>query len=125
MKISPLFLIVLAGCASQPYVPYAVEVGNQAAYSADLAQCQTYAAAHKTKLDPREIGESAGEGAVGNAAGAAVNPYVPLIGAAGNATQTVLSEVGLSQADRKRITAICMKAKLDADHSALALDPNQ
>lgn len=125
MRWTPILAcLVLAGCVSE-YEPYAVEIAKPDQYASDLKACQAYAAAYKPKFDAPGLAESAGEGAAGNAVGAAVNPLVPVIGAAGAVAQTLLSDLGLSQSDRKRIAARCMHEKTRVDHSALSIDPNE
>lgn len=116
-------VMCLSGCATA-YEPYAVEIAKPDQYASDLKACQAYAAAYKPKFDAPGLAESAGEGAAGNAVGAAVNPLVPVIGAVGAVAQTLLSDLGLSQADRKKIVARCMKEKLRKDGAGLPVDPN-
>jgi hypothetical protein len=114
----------IAGCAAPTAAPYAVEITDKAQYTADLSACATYALGYKPKFDFRSIGEGFAKGAAGNAASAAVNPWVPVIAGAGQATSAVINGIDLMDAGQRAVFLKCIDKKTTKDGSALVLDPN-
>lgn len=117
-------LLLLAACAT-PYEPYTPDVVDRDAYTADLAACQAKAEAYKPGLDLRTIGAAGVQGAASNAATAVLNPLVPVAGALGNSFSTLLSQLGLLNSDRKKITARCMANKGRSSGAYEVIDPNE
>lgn len=126
MRAFTLLPLMLCGCATA-YVPYTPtpEIKDQEVYASDLSVCQAYAEGYKPGLDIPTIGASGVQGAASNAASAVINPLVPVAGALGNAFSTLLSQLGLLNSDRKKITAKCLADKGRASGAYRVIDPNE
>lgn len=115
---------MLAGCATpQTFSPYVVEISHPDTYSADLALCRTYAEDYSRGIDIGSIGSGAAVGAAQNAAGGAVNPLVPAVGALGGASTAVINGLDLLDAQAIKVLLRCLERKSDRNHAYLVLDP--
>ena len=126
MRAVALSAIFLAGCSTvqtlEPYAP-AHEIADQARYKSDEDTCRGYALAYHKGLSPTAIGSQAIQGAGQNLAGAAVNPLVPVIGAAGSGGAELANELGLTDTAQVKVFVTCLKVKTQKDGSALVLEP--
>ena len=117
-------LLLLAACAAPTFSPYTVEISDPQKFDADLVLCQGYAAAYPKTLSVQAIGAGTVVGAAQNAAGAAVNPLVPVIGALGGAAQATISGLGAFGTNERKIIISCMIAKGERSGAYLVLEPN-
>lgn len=130
MKLSaPLALAAfLAGCGSvatyQPYVGDVDPNGGAAALTADEASCLKPALAYVHPLDPGEIASAAAQGGARNASGAALNPLVPVLGAAGGATSELFSELGILNDDQRKVFLRCLDHRGERSGKYSVMDPN-
>lgn len=109
------------GCMTPTAAPFAPEVYNQTQYDADLVQCAKDLGVYHPKFNAAEVGQSAAQGAASNATGAAVNPLVPILGAAGAATAQALKGIDALNAQKRAVFLECIKQKTEWDRSALVL----
>lgn len=114
--------LLLAACVSATAEPYVAEVTDVGVYQADLKVCTGYAEAYHRGLSVASIGEGAVKGAASNASGAAVNPYVPVLGAAGGATTELLNALDLLNTKQRSVFLTCLSKKTERDRSALVLE---
>lgn len=122
--IPPLFFL-LAGCASvKDYLPYVEDVANPSELFKDEVECNRYAVAYKTPFDLEAIATGAAQGGANNASGAAINPLVPLLGAAGGATSAALSQLGILNNDQRRVFLKCLEHRGERSHAYNVMDPN-
>lgn len=126
MKLFPLpFVLALAGCSSvASYAPYVGDVVDPAALAADEKDCLVLALAYATPVDLSAIGAAAAKGAANNATGAAVNPLVPVLGAAGAATSTALSQLGILNDDQRKVFLRCLEHRGERSRAYDVIDPN-
>lgn len=103
--------------------PYAVEVHDQAQLDLDTKLCRGYALGYHRSLSASRIGQQAAKGAAQNLAGAAIQPYVPILGAAGQGGSEALEELGLTDIAQQKVFIRCLQVKADHDGSALVLEP--
>ena len=115
--------LILMGCAI-PYVPVPIEVTNEAAFKIDVAECLAAGDAYASKLDVMDIGASAVTGATRNAAGAAVSPLMPLIGAAGDTTTQLITGLNIMGHASANVARHCLDEKTHRDGSAIIANPN-
>jgi hypothetical protein len=119
-------LLLLGGCAPlSEYQPYVVDVIDTAALANDKAHCLSVAEAYNPGLDLGTIASSAAQGGASNLAGAAVNPYVPVLGAAGGATSATLQGLGLLSSAQKRVFLLCLSHLGERSRAYDVVDPNQ
>src|SRR5580692_4439048 len=91
--------LILTGCVSvSTYQPYITDVTDPAALASDKAACLSYAKAYKPPTDLGSYAAAAGVGGGNNLAGAAINPLVPALGAAGGVAVAAMKAVGLNSA---------------------------
>lgn len=122
--LTPLLLLALAACASPTEAPYAVNVTDQKAFTADKAQCAEFAKAYHAPLSWASIGEAFVKGAASNSASGAISILVPVIGGAGQATTTALDELDVLTGSQRQVFLKCMDLTTQRDRSALVLEPN-
>lgn len=127
MKPAALFAaIFLSGCASvADYRPYVVDVVDPATLARDERECLAAAEAYSAPLSIGAIANGAAQGASNNASGAALNPLVPVLGAAGGATSVLLSEIGLLNNDQRRVFLLCLSHRGERSRAYDVIDPNQ
>lgn len=125
MRAMAVTMIILTGCTSLAnWQPYVREVTDRDRYAADADLCRQYALDYKPGLSLEAVGSGAMRGAAANAAGGALEPLVPAVGALGGATGEVISGLDLLSADAKKVFVICLRSKTEKDGSALVLDPH-
>ena len=124
MRSAVILAIFLGGCSTVAQLqPYAPEVNLPAQYQGDVRACRGYALAYHRNLSISAIGRQAALGGAQNLAGAAVQPYVPLLGAAGAGGAEALEELGLTDLAQQRVFVRCLYVKTEGDKSALVLEP--
>lgn len=124
MRSLIFLLLALSGCTSVAKLqPYAVEVRDAAQLQIDINNCRVYALNYKRNLSVSAIGTQALKGGAQNLAGAAIQPYVPVLGAAGSGGAEALEELGLTDTAQQKVFIRCLYAKTDKDQSALVLEP--
>jgi hypothetical protein len=123
--LAVLLPLLCAACASPTEAPYAVEIQDRNAFTADLAACTTYAENYHPGFDASAVGEAALKGAASNASGAAVNVLVPALGGLGAATTETLNRLDIFTGAKRAVFVRCMSLKTQRDGSALVLEPNQ
>lgn len=122
---------VVAGCAQTllPQLPaspseiYIREIKDQPALDADFAACRTYAGDFKTGVSLSKITEGTIKGGAGNAAGAAVNPLVPLLGAAGGGLTELVNGLDILTTTQRHILIDCLEKKSARSGAYLVLEP--
>ena len=117
----------LASCATNPSqpAPYVIDITDQSALDQDKIDCEGAALGYKAPLSATQIGASAAKGAANNAAGAAVNPLVPVLGAAGAATSTTLDELGVLNTKQRRVYLLCLAHRGAKSGAYNVIDPDQ
>ena len=125
-RVNPLILAaLLAGCSTvATYKPYVGDVVDQAALTADTEACMGYALGYSTPFDFNSIGTSAAQGVANNAAGAALNPLVPVLGGAGGGTSALLSQLGVLNNDQRRVLLLCLAHRGLRSGAYNVMDPN-
>lgn len=126
MKLCVLLLCVfIAGCGGvSGYEPYVQDIVQPAELIKDEIACRDYALAYATPIDLSAIFTSAAQGGANNASGAAINPLVPVLGAAGGATSAALSQLGILNNDQKRIFLRCLEHRGERSRAYNVMDPN-
>lgn len=114
--------LVVAGCSV--YVPQPIEISDQKQYAADWNKCQSAATAYKPSLSLGDVASATVSGGASNAAGAVINPLVPVIGAAGGATSSLASGFNLMGQARKNVARHCLEELTHRDRSAVIADPD-
>lgn len=116
---------ILSGCGfASGYQPYIQDITDHAALAEDEIACRDYALAYHTPIDLNSILTSAAQGGARNASGAALNPLVPILGAAGGATSEVLSQLGVLNNDQLRVFLRCLEHRGERSHAYNVMDPN-
>lgn len=115
-------LLLLSGCAAATVEPYAVEIADASQYEADLKICAGYAKAYQKGLDFTGVGAGAVKGAAANIGDIAVNPYTPLLGAAGGAANELLNALEILDTKQRSVFLTCLSKKTERDRSALVLE---
>ena len=109
--------LLVSGCTTlQPpltsYHPFAVDVVDQLAYNSDLVDCVLQVQGnYKPTFDWSGVGSSTVSGAAYNAAGAAVSPAVPAIGAAGEGGAAAWRRLDVTGAKERYVVKKCMEAR--------------
>lgn len=114
-------LLALSGCST--YVPQPIEITDPKQYAVDLGLCIAGAAAYKPTLSLPSVGYGAVSGGASNAAGAALNPLVPLAGAAGGGLSALSNGLDLMGQARDNVLRHCIEEKTRRDRSAIVADP--
>lgn len=118
--------LALAGCAV-PLVATpgsdVTEITDNAALMADESVCQSYALAYRKGFSVTDVASAAAIGGLQNAPAAAVNPLVPVIGAAGGAGTAVVSWLDLIGANRACVFWTCLREKSRVSRAYLVLEP--
>jgi hypothetical protein len=116
----------LCGCAGQliNYQPYVTDVADPRQLIKDEGECLSAAKGYTESFDLANVGTQALSGAAGNAAGAAVDPLVPVLGAAGGASQALLGSVGLLGDKQRRSFLKCLEHRGERSHAYNVIDPN-
>jgi hypothetical protein len=124
-KIFAIALItLLSGCAT-PFAPYAIDVRDQSAYDADLAACRVAAAHYPRGFAFGDTITATVEGAGNNLAEAAVDPLIPVLGAAGAGGATVWDSVDPFRTLDKKIVTLCMEKKGERSGQYMVLEPKK
>ena len=123
--IVALLPLALCGCSmlEQTYTPEPLEITDAKQYASDVSFCQAAAAKTKAHLDIASIASGAGTGAAQNAVGAAVNPVVPVIGAAGGAGSALVSGLDVLGHAKANVARHCVIDKTRNDRSAIVAQP--
>ena len=120
-----LFALLLAGCGTlQGFTPYVADITDAAALKKDIIDCRLIAADYPRRFDLSAIGNAATQGAAKNAAAAAVNPWTPVLGAAGNGSAVALEELGLSDTAQIRVFLRCLDHRAQKSGAYSLVDPN-
>lgn len=123
--IASLAVVVLVGCASPiELAPYIQDITDPVALARDKKECGNFALAFHEPLSASRIGTSAAKGAASNAAGAAVSPFVPVLGAAGGALTTTLDEIGVLNGKQRRVYLRCLDHRGERSHAYMVVDPD-
>ena len=112
----------LAACADLT-PPFAIDIKDQAAYDADLKDCTAAAKAYHKSLSLGAVASGAVIGGAQNAAGAAVNPLVPAIGALGGATTAAVSGIDALGLNQQKVLNLCMDRRGERSRAYLVLEP--
>lgn len=113
----------LAGCAA--YVPQLIgPPADPAQYAKDWTLCQAAAQAYKPSLGLPSVAYGAISGGAQNAAGAALNPLVPVLGAAGGGMAALSNGLDVMGQVRENVARHCLLEITRRDHSALVADPS-
>jgi len=118
--------LTLSACANiSTVVPYAPqpEIKDQAAFNADLATCRGYATGYQPGFSVSSIGNAGLQGGLGNLGGVAINPLVPVAGAAGGGGAEFMRELGLLNDAQRKVLTLCMDKKGTASGKYMILDP--
>ena len=130
MKHLPLALtFVLSGCSVltppiSDYKPFAVDVQSLPIYNTDLAACLIQSKVYHSTFDWKGVGSAGINGAAANAAGAAVNPAVPVIGAAGEAGSAAWRSMDLTGAKERYVIKKCMERRGERSGAYTIADPD-
>lgn len=114
--------LILAGCAG--YAPQPIQITDKDQYAADLAMCQAAASAYKPSLGVSSVGYGILSGGASNAAGAALNPLVPLAGALGGGVSALSGGLDLMGRARDNVARHCLIEITHRDRSAIIADPD-
>lgn len=119
------FALGIAGCAPfSGYEPYVKDVVSPSVFAHDEGDCLKYAQGYSEKFNAASIGTAAAKGAASNAVGAVVNPWVPVLGAAGSASVALLDSVGVLT-DKQRIVFLkCLDHRGERSRAYMVIDPN-
>lgn len=123
-------LIILSGCASQTaanFTPFTVEIKSQQALSQDLNICRRYAQDYLTSrpgLDASQIAQESLTGGLKQLPSIPLSPLTPALGAAGSGSTEVISELGLSGPEAKKVITICLHDKGQKSDLYHVYDPN-
>lgn len=118
------FCLLLCGCAGPVYVPQPLEIINHRQYIIDALFCQKAAAAYRSRLDVSSVAYDAISGGAKDASGAAINPLVPVLGAAGGATSALADGLGVLGRARQQVAKHCLIERTRRDESAIEADPD-
>ena len=120
-----VLLVIVGGCASvDSYSPYVVDISQPDVLIVDEKQCLAAADAYTAPLNLNAVASGAAQGAANNASGAALNPLVPVLGAAGGATSALLSGLGVLNNDQRRVFLLCLSHRGERSHAYNVVDPN-
>ena len=125
MKVLVFFpLVFLTGCVGL-YTPIPLRITDAAKYQDDVNFCQ--AAATNWKPDPSigEIGYAAADGASGMISYAPINPWIPVLGAVGNAGSTAAAQFNLNGQQKRNVAKHCLQDTTRQDGSAILANPDQ
>ena len=118
--------VAVAGCHTVPTMqPLVAGPPNDAAqWASDLEFCRAVALAANKPLSVGTITTKGSEGFASNLPGAVAQWYVPVLGAAGNATSETLDEIGITDVYQQRVFIKCLDRKTEWDRSALEVEPS-
>lgn len=122
-KFLAVLPMLLCGCVEH-FDPVPIEITDPVQYAVDVKVCQAAAAAYKPKPDLASIAAGTVNGAADNASGAAVNPAVPLLGAAGGATHALVTNLNILGHASANVARHCLEEKAHRDRSAIIANPN-
>lgn len=88
---------------------YVVDIKDARVLAKDKAECEVHARNYREPLDITSIGSAAVQGAGKNAAGAIVNPLVPVIGAAGAAGSQTLDSLNILSSKQLSVYRKCLE----------------
>lgn len=123
LSLMSVLPVLLAAC-STAYEPEPIEIVDQARYAADVAFCKDAGGKHKAKLNVANIAVSAAQGAGNNASGAILNPLAPVLGAAGGASNSLITGLDVMGHASANVVKHCLEEKTHRDGSALLANPN-
>ena len=119
-------VILLAGCNTvASYQPYITDIKDPGRLAADKVDCLGRAQGYTTPMSASAIGTASAQGAAGNLAGAAINPLVPVLGAAGGAGSELFKQLGVLNNDQRRVLLLCLAHRGLRSGAYDVLDPNQ
>lgn len=117
--------VLLVGCSTLPeFQPFVTDVTDQAALQSDERECLAIAQTYRAPLGLGSIGTAALEGGGNNLAGAAVNPLVPALGAAGGASSALLTGLDLMSSGQRRAFLLCLDHRGERSHAYSVIDPS-
>lgn len=117
--------IILSGCGfASGYTPYIQDITDQTVLARDEVACRDYALAYHTPVDLNSILTGAAQGGARNVASAAINPIIPVLGAAGGATSEILSQLGVLNNDQLRVFLRCLEHRGERSRAYSVMDPN-
>ena len=118
-------LLFLLGCSTlDGYQPFVADVSQPSVLLADESHCLRIAQSYSAPLSIGTIGTAAVEGAGNNLAGAALNPLVPVLGAAGGASSALFTDLDLLSTGQRRVFLRCLDKRSELTHAYVVLDPN-
>lgn len=121
-----LACLVLAGCVSvADYQPAVTDITDQAVLTRDEAVCRSVALGYEPGLDIGNITSQAVQGGASNLAGAAVNAWVPVLGAAGGASSAALNGFGVLKTDQRKVFLKCLDHRGVKSGAYSVIDPNE
>lgn len=117
-------VLLLIGCSTvADYRPFVGDVVDPAALRRDEGECLVMAKSYSAPLSLGGIGTAAVEGGGNNLAGAAVNPLVPVLGAAGGASAALFAGLDLLSAGQRRVFLRCLDHRGERSHAYSVIDP--
>jgi hypothetical protein len=125
MRLTVLALaLCLAGCVAR-YEPITLEIHDALQYAADLKFCQAAGAAYTPKASAADIAQATFEGGAGSISYAPINPFIPVLGAAGGAAKSASDATGydLTGQAKTNVARHCLADKLSFDHAAIVARP--
>jgi hypothetical protein len=131
MRIAVILLAFgLSGCGGEAllgsvatYQPYVQDITDQSVLTKDMADCRAHALAFNEPLSVTGIAVAGTKGVSSNAAGAAVNPVVPLLGGVGAAGTELMNELNVLGDRQKRVFLICLHDRGERSRAYDVLDP--
>jgi hypothetical protein len=115
-----ILCLALAGCAGlMPGLPTAPsqmniqEVIDQKRLDTDFKNCLSYAAIKNPRVSLAKVIEATIKGGASNAAGAALNPAAPALGALGAGVTETLNGLDLLSTNQRNTLIDCLRQKSD------------
>lgn len=122
----PLFLCAcapLTAMLAPPYVPEPIHVYDQAAYEADVAECQAAGTAFKPRFSIGSAVARTVTGATSNTSLIPISPLVPVYGAAGGALGAASDGFDVMSGTHAFVFQNCLRDEVRRDRSAIVADP--
>lgn len=108
----------------QTFDAYVPIVNDPAILAAYKVTCQKIAEGYREPFSFGRIGTAAVRGAGSNAGAGAINPLIPLAGAAGAAGSMALDAAGILSDKQRRVFVRCLTARGEKSGAFEVMDPN-